>query len=94
MRSNHTKTNMAKEQNRNYMKWLQREFECHDPGTCAEHVLEALKSETLASEAFMMIAGLSLIADGCGDKKGARACEDTLRVLANTHMSNVYVIKS
>lgn len=68
-----------------HVKWVSREWECHDPNECLKHVFGVLKSEALSSDLFMGIAGLALIAANHGDKAGANACADTLMVLANAH---------
>lgn len=75
--------------------WLQSQFNCHDPIECSEHILKLLKSEAMATELFMSIAGLALIAEGHGDTHGHLACTDALVVLANvrTNVDTIWIEK-
>ena len=69
----------------NYNDWLKREFEAHAPDEVFDHAKKLLQSKAETTNLFIGLAGLALIADGYGDKKGSNACTDALKVLANAH---------
>ena len=73
---------MPKQNNNEAREWVKREFEFQTPEDSVLAVIPILKSETLTSDLFRCIAGLAVIAGSNGDRQGANACTDTLKVLA------------
>lgn len=69
----------------NFQDWLNREFEVHSPSEVFDQAKKMLESKAETTNLFIGIAGLSVIAHEYGDKKGANACADALKVLANAH---------